>query len=410
MSFKRYISLVMISGAISIAMPLLSAGLGHGATGHDWDRLIKAIEKGDLGTVKSLVSSKIKANEKTRGGRSLISIAVHHKQQEVARYLAWELIVPAIEHGDLATVKTIIPNILQAHDKTHSGRELLNIARYHKQQAIVDYMQSTLGGAGAGAGAGAHGGRAGVIKFYTRGEPYYEFTNFAETPIDLDGKKWATTEHYFQAQKFTDLKIQEDVRNAATARDAFDLANGRTGRYKTHIRANWDASKDGVMLKAVRAKFAQHAHLARLLLSTGTATLEEASPVDSYWGTGADGKGENKLGKILMQVREELRKGSPAACAAAAPAKSVGWTKEHDQIAAILSKPPEFGKTQLEQAIDLATQLKFGGGNLRATSHNKTLRDMADELNNSPWFDKPEYKPSAEFKEQWSLLRDLLSQ
>ncbi len=60
------------------------------------------------------------------------------------------------------------------------------------------------------------------------------------------------------------------------------------------------------MLEAVRAKFTQHPDLKELLLSTGDAMLEENAPKDEEWGIGSNGRGKNKLGKILMRVRQEL--------------------------------------------------------------------------------------------------------
>jgi hypothetical protein len=62
------------------------------------------------------------------------------------------------------------------------------------------------------------------------------------------------------------------------------------------------------MYEVVQAKFTQHEELKVLLLSTGTATLIEHTENDDYWGDGGDGSGKNKLGKILMQLREELQK------------------------------------------------------------------------------------------------------
>lgn len=61
------------------------------------------------------------------------------------------------------------------------------------------------------------------------------------------------------------------------------------------------------MLTAVRAKFAQHEKLRRLLLDTGNAVLVEHTANDNYWGDGGDGRGKNQLGQTLMHVREELR-------------------------------------------------------------------------------------------------------
>jgi len=58
----------------------------------------------------------------------------------------------------------------------------------------------------------------------------------------------------------------------------------------------------------VRARFSQHEDLKRLLLDTGDAKLVEHTTNDDYWGDGGDGSGKNMLGRLLMEVREELRK------------------------------------------------------------------------------------------------------
>ena len=70
---------------------------------------------------------------------------------------------------------------------------------------------------------------------------------------------------------------------------------------------NWDDKKDNVMFEALRAKFTQHPELGQMLRDTGNAKIIEHTENDAYWGDGGDGKGKNKLGKILMKVREELR-------------------------------------------------------------------------------------------------------
>jgi predicted NAD-dependent protein-ADP-ribosyltransferase YbiA (DUF1768 family) len=43
------------------------------------------------------------------------------------------------------------------------------------------------------------------------------------------------------------------------------------------------------------------------LLATGAAGLIHFSKSDTFWGRDKDGEGENRLGKILMALREELR-------------------------------------------------------------------------------------------------------
>jgi ribA/ribD-fused uncharacterized protein len=61
------------------------------------------------------------------------------------------------------------------------------------------------------------------------------------------------------------------------------------------------------MREAVRAKFRQHPEPRTALLATEDAIIVEHTENDSYWGDGGDGSGRNVLGRILVEVREELR-------------------------------------------------------------------------------------------------------
>jgi N-glycosidase YbiA len=72
-------------------------------------------------------------------------------------------------------------------------------------------------------------------------------------------------------------------------------------------RADWNEVKTEVMTLAVRAKFEQNRALRAKLLATGTAELIHFSKSDAFWGSDKDGTDENRLGKILMALREELR-------------------------------------------------------------------------------------------------------
>ncbi|MCP3099018.1 NADAR family protein [Myxococcus sp. K15C18031901] len=142
-----------------------------------------------------------------------------------------------------------------------------------------------------------------VITFYSVTDDHGWCSNFAPYPIRLEGRTWPTSEHYFQAKKFEDRRDQEEVRRARTPMLAARL--GRDRRRK--LRRDWDSIKVSVMREAVHAKFAQHLDLARLLLATGEARLVEHTANDDFWGDGGDGRGANRLGRILMEVRQALR-------------------------------------------------------------------------------------------------------
>lgn len=145
-----------------------------------------------------------------------------------------------------------------------------------------------------------------TIFFYKVQDPYGCFSNFSLHSIDLQGQTWPTSEHYYQAQKYQGTPHQalcEEIRQTSTPEAA--AAIGRNPLYAE--QDNWDVIKPEIMYAAVRVKFLTHPTIQAELLSTGDERIVENSPLDSYWGCGADGKGHNQLGKILMQVRQEIR-------------------------------------------------------------------------------------------------------
>ncbi len=146
-----------------------------------------------------------------------------------------------------------------------------------------------------------------TIYFYLeREKPYGCFSNFAPYGFVLDHRYWLTSEHYFQAQKFVGTPYFEQVRQAPTPKDAANLGRDRS----LPLRPDWDNVKDAVMWRAVLCKFQTHAKIREILLATNSALLVENAPHDYYWGCGADGSGQNRLGQILVAVREHLRHGS----------------------------------------------------------------------------------------------------
>lgn len=142
-----------------------------------------------------------------------------------------------------------------------------------------------------------------IIQFYSTRGAHGCFSNFYRATIYVGGKSWATTEHYFQAQKFSGTEYEGMVRQAKSPGEAAGLGRRRD----FPLRPDWEKVKEKVMLEALRAKFTQHEDLREILLATGDAEIVEHTTNDSYWGDGGDGSGKNRLGHLLMQVREELR-------------------------------------------------------------------------------------------------------
>lgn len=141
-----------------------------------------------------------------------------------------------------------------------------------------------------------------VIQFYSTTGEYGCFSNFSRHPVFLKGKRWPTSEHYFQAQKFAGEPDEEEIRQANKPMLAASMGRDR----KRPLRRDWESVKERVMMDALRAKFTQHEELTATLLGTGDAVLVEHTANDDYWGDGGDGTGKNRLGVLLMRLRAEL--------------------------------------------------------------------------------------------------------
>ena len=142
-----------------------------------------------------------------------------------------------------------------------------------------------------------------MIHFWQTKGKYGCFSNFSAHPVDLDGQRWPTVEHYFQAMKFPDdPNRQERIRLASTPLEAKRIA----WEDSRGMREDWDSVRDSIMERALRQKFRQHKEIAGVLKGTGVEQLVEHTRYDAYWGDGGDGTGENRLGKLLMRVRKDL--------------------------------------------------------------------------------------------------------
>ena len=142
-----------------------------------------------------------------------------------------------------------------------------------------------------------------TIYFYSKNDPYFEFSNFSKYGVELDGNWWDTVEHYFQAQKFDDAEYREKIRQAHGPKEAARLGRSRDRK----IRADWDEIRLDVMRRAVRKKFETNKEIRKKLLATNDDRIVENALGDYFWGCGQNGAGANWLGRILMEVRDELR-------------------------------------------------------------------------------------------------------
>ncbi len=146
------------------------------------------------------------------------------------------------------------------------------------------------------------------IQFYRSNEkPYGAFSNLFRRPMEFEGHVYPTAEHAYQAGKARKEEVREWILSAPTPSL---VAMAAHGLYTWDIVPEWSRTKFDRMRNVLRAKFTQHEDLKNLLLSTGNARLVEAGRTDNAvnrtWGE-VNGKGQNMLGVLLMEVRDEIR-------------------------------------------------------------------------------------------------------
>lgn len=137
-------------------------------------------------------------------------------------------------------------------------------------------------------------------------------SNFWPCSVIMDGDVYTSVEHAYQAAKFARTTMsgvknkhghEYTMRGLIAAQPSAGAAK-KYGRWHG-IRSDWDQVKLRVMEDLVRQKF-ENKELAKKLRATGAAELIEGNWWgDTYWGI-CNGRGQNKLGIILMGIRNEI--------------------------------------------------------------------------------------------------------
>jgi ribA/ribD-fused uncharacterized protein len=130
---------------------------------------------------------------------------------------------------------------------------------------------------------------------------HYRFlSNFYPAEVELDGIRYPTVEHAYQASKTDNPTEREIVRVARTAGQAKKLGRGVT------LAIGWDGARIARMRQFLRQKFSDKVLRAELM-ETGNAHLVEGNYWgDTFWGV-SKGRGENWLGRLLMEIRAEIQ-------------------------------------------------------------------------------------------------------
>ena len=128
---------------------------------------------------------------------------------------------------------------------------------------------------------------------------YAFLSNFYSCMVEYDGLLYRNSEAAFQSAKTMDKKMRKVFTELSPSSAKY------LGRH-VQLRDDWEDVKDNIMYEIVYNKFSNNLDLRNSLHDTGDAELIEGNWWnDKYWGM-CNGEGQNKLGKILMRVRDEL--------------------------------------------------------------------------------------------------------
>ena len=141
-----------------------------------------------------------------------------------------------------------------------------------------------------------------VIGFYPR--EFYPLDNFSSFKVEVDGYLYASLEEAFQSMLFLPdyPEISEKIKNSHSAHEAQKIMHENKDKVKYS-----NDEKVEIMGRLLRLKLEQNPYVKKKLLETKDYLIVEDSPKDDYWGWGIDRDGDNKLGKLWMKIRDEIR-------------------------------------------------------------------------------------------------------
>lgn len=151
-----------------------------------------------------------------------------------------------------------------------------------------------------------------AIVFFTQGSP---FSNFHPAHFVRNNEKYVCNEQYIQAKKaelFDDDYTHSRIMHSTNPFEIKSLG----GKVRGFVKQRWEQQSRRIATEGCMAKFSQNHDLLKALIETGTKAIGEASR-DPLWGIGKsldhpnvldkdDWQGENILGNVLMNVREQL--------------------------------------------------------------------------------------------------------
>jgi N-glycosidase YbiA len=129
--------------------------------------------------------------------------------------------------------------------------------------------------------------------------PNFFLSNFYPCEVAFEGRVYKSSEHAYMAAKTTDENIR-----AYIAAQSTPSAAKKVGR-SIQLRENWNSIRIHYMQTILESKFGDYELRDKLNATKGYELIEGNTWGDVFWGV-CNGKGQNNLGKLLMQIRDGI--------------------------------------------------------------------------------------------------------
>ncbi len=136
-----------------------------------------------------------------------------------------------------------------------------------------------------------------------RADPFYDLSPMSAHRIEIWGEIFPTLEHAYQASRIRSGLERDAIKNAPSPLEAW--REGQKHKNNPDLSVA-DFDKEAVMEELFRAKIQQHPDIVEILIASGDRELIKIHETDYFWGTGKDGTGENRMGKLWMKLRSEF--------------------------------------------------------------------------------------------------------
>ena len=157
-----------------------------------------------------------------------------------------------------------------------------------------------------------------MVGFYHENEAFGCFSNWYSAAFDYAGQHYLNSEQFMMYHKVMMFRKYDYAQQIIQTEDPAECKKIAGQRFPEFDSDLWNKTSFAIVKRGVKAKFSQNEDIRKELLSTGNELLAECSPTDKKWGIGIDindtdrfivskWNGKNYLGRILMEVREELR-------------------------------------------------------------------------------------------------------